>query len=118
MAQKSTREGRASQEGFTDWVERTWRKNGSVVLMYASSALGALSKSFFDAAVAGTEFSLTTGNVVFAFVVSAVIFPLIYEAVRKTWKVQEEPTLLVYFTAYQNGFFWQSLLMLTGAVVS
>jgi len=95
---------------ITAWVSGTWSRDGPVMLMYVSSALGALSKSFFDAAVAGNEFSMSTGKVLFAFVVSAVTFPVIFEAIKRAQKSVEKPTLLTYFTAYQNGFFWQTLL--------
>ena len=91
-------------------LRKAWRKNGPTLLIYIVSALGALSKSFFDAAVSGNEFSVSAGTVLFAFVVSAVVFPLVFQAAKKAHGGMEEAPLLVYFAAYQNGFFWQSLL--------
>jgi hypothetical protein len=88
------------------WAQKAWGKNGRVVLMYFASVLGALSKIFFDTIMVQDAYHLSIGQVVLCFVVSGVTFPLLYEAINKEQRSAKRPSILIYFSAYQSGFFW------------
>jgi hypothetical protein len=76
-----------------------------LVAVYLLQVAGVLAKQAYDDITAGRPLHMPVTTLVLAAVVSAVTFPTVHRSLQA-----ESNLALRLFLAFQNGFFWRSLL--------
>jgi hypothetical protein len=95
---------------FSLWGKKAILGSGGVenrrqVILFVGVAIGAASKSVYDAFVADT--TLRPGSLVVALIASVVVFPQLYY----TGGLDKKELSFAHFAlAFQNGFFWSIAL--------
>ena len=86
-------------------VKSAWSENLWLGAAYLGQVLGVLGKQVYDDIMRGAGLRLHLPTLVLAAIVSAATFPMVYRSLEAQ---ASRPMRL--FLAFQNGFFWQSVL--------
>lgn len=75
------------------------------LLTFLFIVVGVVGKFFFDYWKQSRV--LSWPDLIVSLIIAMLIFPIVYRATRAR---PDEPDLLQYFLAFQNGFFWETLI--------
>ncbi len=97
--------GAGTAAGAVEVALPAWRENLAMGLAYVAQVLGVVGKQVYDDLMQGRGLRFHLPTLVLAAIISAVTFPTVY----RTLEAQTHDGLRL-FLAFQNGFFWQSVL--------